>query len=419
MLDTLFQRPHHLQRLRANPISAVLDSFAEYLLLRGHARGTIHQFLRAVEHYGHWLGIQHAGVTLEYITSASAQQFLREHLPICSCPTRYPRGLIASRAATNHLLRMLVQREPARVPSRSGPHGTVLAQYESFLERDCGLSEHTRIYRLRNARQFLLRHFGDASPDPSQLNPANIQDYFRQNGHHLKAGSVGVLASSLRSFLRFLALIHGFDSSLAGVVPTAPQWPLDRLPKALPVDELRAIIAYFDTRSATGRRDLAMTRCMSDLGLRVSEVVAVTLDNIDWRSGTMTILGSKGGRSRSLPMPIALGQAISAYLQEGRPRSDDRHLFLRHTVPAGTRVTHTLVRGVFRRAYAAATGHTQSVGTHILRHTAATRMRSEGHSLKDIADVLGHRSVDTTAIYAKLDIESLRIAALPWPGGTS
>jgi integrase/recombinase XerD len=419
MLDTLFQRPHHLQRLRANPIGAVLDSFAEYLLRRGHARGTIHQFLRAVEHYGCWLGNQYTVVTLEHITSASAREFLHEHLPLCSCSTRFQRGLIASRAAINHLLRMLVQRDPARVSSPSDPHGSILAQYESFLERDCGLSDHTRIYRLRNARQFLLRHFGDASPDPSQLNPASLQDYFRQNGRHLKPGSVGVLASSLRSFLRFLALAHGFDSSLAGVVPTAPQWPMDRLPKALPVDELRAIIAYFDTRTATGRRDLAMTRCMSDLGLRVSEVVAVTLDNINWPSGTMTIQGSKGGRSRSLPLPIALGEAISAYLQEGRPRSDERHLFLRHTVPAGTRVTHTLVRAVFRRAYAGATGHTQSVGTHVLRHTAATRMRSEGHSLKDIADVLGHRTVDTTAIYAKLDVESLRTSALPWPGGAS
>ena len=313
---------------------------------------------------------------------------------------------------------MLGKRDLARVPSQSDPHGSVLAQYEGFLKGVCGLSEHTCIYRLRNARQFLLRHFRDTSPDPTRLNTADLQDYFRQYARHLKPGSVAVLASSLRNFLRFLALTHGFDSSLAGAVPMAPQWPMDRLPKVIPVDELQAIVAYFDTRTATGRRDLAMTRCMSDLGLRVSEVVAVTLDNIDWRSGTMTIQYSKGDRGRTLPMPTALGKAISAYLQNGRPQSADRHLFLRHTVLAGTCVTHTLVRGVFRRAYAKATGHSHSVGTHILRHTAATRMRSEGHSMKTIADILGHRSVDTTTIYAKLDLESLRTTALPWPGGT-
>jgi integrase/recombinase XerD len=158
---------------------------------------------------------------------------------------------------------------------------------------------------------------------------------------------------------------------------------------------------------------------LSDLGLRVSEVVALTLDDFDWRRGTMAIQSGKGGRGRTLPMPTALGRAISAYLLRGRPRSEDRHLFLRHTVPTGTSVTHTLVRGVFRRAYAGATGRTQSVGTHILRHAAATRMRSEGHSFKDIADVLGHQSVDTTAIYVKLDVEALRTAALPWPGGVA
>ena len=100
-----------------------------------------------------------------------------------------------------------------------------------------------------------------------------------------------------------------------------------------------------------------------------------------------------------------------------RPSASDRHLFLRDTVPVGAAVTHTLIRGVFRRAYAAATGRTESVGTHVLRQTAATRMRAAGHSLKGIADVLGHRSVDTTSIYVKLDVEALRAVALPWPGG--
>ena len=207
--------------------------------------------------------------------------------------------------------------------------------------------------------------------------------------------------------------------SLAGVVPTAPQWPMDRLPKSLSDGDLAAILAHFDARTATGRRDLAMMRCMSDLGLRVGEVAALTLDDIDWRRGVVTIRGGKGRRARELPLPAPLGRAIAAYLRDGRPSSADRHLFLRHTVPAGTPVPHTLIRGVFRRAYAAATGRPGSVGTHVLRHTAAARMRAAGHSLKGIADVLGHRSVDTTAIYVKLDVEALRAVALPWPGGAS
>jgi integrase/recombinase XerD len=223
----------------------------------------------------------------------------------------------------------------------------------------------------------------------------------------------------LRSFFRFLTLFHGYDSSLSAVIPAAPQWPEDRLPRSLTDADLQAVLAQFDIHTAAGRRDLAMIRCMSDLGLRVSEVADLTLDDIDWRRGVVSIRNDKGRRGRTLPLPAPLGRTIVAYLKGGRPSAADRHLFLRHTVPVGTSVTHDLIRGVFRRAHAVATGRTESVGTHVLRHTAAARMRAAGHSLKGIADVLGHRSVDTTTIYVKLDVESLRAVALPWPGGAS
>src|SRR5262249_14320377 len=160
----------------------------------------------------------------------------------------------------------------------------------------------------------------------------------------------------------------------------------ERLPRSLSDQDLRAVLAHFDTYTATGRRDLAMIRCMSDLGLRVSEVVALTLDDIDWRRGVLTIRGSKGRRGRTFPLPAPLGRRIPAYLHRGRPTSAARHVFLRPQAPVAVPVTHPLIRGVFRRAYAAATGRTESVGTHVLRHTAAARMRAAGHSLKGIAD---------------------------------
>ena len=419
MLETLFQRSHHIRRLRANPLGAILDEFADHLLRRGHKTGVVHQFIRAAEHYGHWLGTRHAAVTADHVTKASTRQFLHDHLAVCSCSVGFPLSLIPSRAALNHLLRMLDQQYPARLLSPPTQHGPLLTEYDCFLLQTCGLSEQTRLYRARNARQFLDRHFGDAPPVPDRLRPADLQDYFRRHAGHLKPGSVAVLASSLRSFFRFLALSHGFDPFLSGLVPAAPQWPMDRLPRSLSDGDLQAILAYFDTGKATGRRDLAMIRCMSDLGLRVSEVVSLTLDDIDWRRGVVTIRFDKGRRGRALPLPAQLGRAITAYLRCGRPSSTDRHLFLRHTFLPGKPMTHDLVRGVFRRAFSTATGHSDSVGTHVLRHTAASRMRAAGHGLKGIADVLGHRSVDSTAIYVKLDVEALRAVALPWPGGAS
>lgn len=419
MLDNLFQRSHHVRRLQANPLGVMLDQFADYLLRPGYTAGFIHQLVRGAEHYGYWLGTRYRVVTTDLVSKASTRQFLHEHLATCSCAAHFPRSLNPCRAAVRHLLRMFDQRDPSRLRPPATRHGSLLAEYDSFLRLTCGLSGHTCIYRLRNAREFLERHFGETPPDPDRLRPADLQDYFRRHAGHLSPGSVAVLATSLRSFFRFLALSRSFDPSFAEFIPAAPQWPKDRLPRSLSDEDLRAILAHFDVRTATGRRDLAMMRCMSDLGLRVSEVADLTLDDMDWRCGVVAVRNDKGRRGRTLPLPVPLGRAITAYLKSGRPSVTDRHLFLRDTVPVGAPVTHTLIRGVFRRAYASATGRTGSVGTHVLRHTAAARMRAAGHSLKGIADVLGHRSVDTTSIYVKLDVEALRAVALPWPGGES
>jgi site-specific recombinase XerD len=419
MLEKLFRRPHHVRRLRANPLGALFDALTELLFHRGHGPGVIHQYVRAVEHFGHWLGACYPVVAVAQVTTASVRQFLQEHLPRCSCTAGFPRERAMNLAALRHLLRMLAQRDPARLRPPPSPHDALLAEYDHFLRHTCGLSEHTRIYRMRNARTFLERQFGHSPPHLDRLRPADLQDYFRRHAGHLKPGSVAVLATSLRDFLHFLTLTQGADPALAGAVPAAAQWPKERLPRSLSGQDLQAVLAHFDTRTATGCRDLAMVRCMSDLGLRVSEVVALTLDDLDWRRGILTVRGGKGRRGRTLPLPTPLGRAIAAYLHHGRPIAADRHVFLRHQAPVAAPVTHTLIRGVFRRAYAAATGRTESVGTHVLRHTAAARMRAAGQSLKGIADVLGHRCLDTTTIYVKLDVEALRAAALPWAGGVS
>jgi site-specific recombinase XerD len=417
MLDSLFRDAHHVQRLRANPLGALFDPLAQFLVGRGHATGFIHQILRAAEHFGYWLGTQHAAVTAALVTRAAARRFLDDHLPACSCPRPFPCSRAAAQTGLNHLLRMLALDDPARSLPPATPHAALLAEYDNFLRQTCGLAPRTCVWRLHFVRQFLQRCYGDAPADFNRLRPADFQDYFRRHTGHLKPGSIAALASSLRSFLRFLAVTHAADPALPGAVPMAPCWPQERLPRTLTQAELQALLDSFDTATATGRRNLAMVRCMSDLGLRVGDVVALTLDDIDWRQGVLTLPAGKGRRERLLPLPAPVGAAITAYLHQGRPASADRHLFLRHTVPVGTPLNPAQAAAMFRRAYTRATGRSASVGPHVLRHTAATRMRAAGHSLKGIADVLGHKSVDTTTVYVHLDAETLRTVALPWPGG--
>src|SRR4051794_382537 len=148
MLETIFRRRHHIRRLRANPIGSILDPYVGYLIGRGHTTNVVHQFVRAAEHYGHWLGTRHGVVTADHLTRASARLFLHEHLAACSCLVPLPRDLINGRAAIGHLLRMLDGQDPARRSAPPTPHDSLLGEYDRFLRQTCGLSGHTRGYRL-------------------------------------------------------------------------------------------------------------------------------------------------------------------------------------------------------------------------------------------------------------------------------
>jgi len=158
-----------------------------------------------------------------------------------------------------------------------------------------------------------------------------------------------------------------------------------------------------------------MALCMAEMGLRASEVAKLTLADIDWQQGTIEISSSKCLRVRLLPLPSRPGAAIARYLRHGRPLTDCQQLFLRHTVPVGTALSLEMVRGAMRRAYARVGFPATWTGTHLLRHTAATLMHQKGATLKEIADVLGHLCIDTTAIYAKVNLPALRTVVLPWP----
>lgn len=179
--------------------------------------------------------------------------------------------------------------------------------------------------------------------------------------------------------------------------------------------QLRDFLSVFDRSTAVGRRDYAMALCQVDMGLRACEVAGLCLEDIDWRNAILRINTTKVKRAREFPLPVRVGRAISRYLRYGRFSTFTRSIFVRHGKRHGFPVSTHLIRWAMRRAYAEVQGCEHWTGTHVLRHTAATLMLRRGVSLKEIADVLGHQSIETTTIYTKVDLPALGAVALPWP----
>jgi site-specific recombinase XerD len=215
--------------------------------------------------------------------------------------------------------------------------------------------------------------------------------------------------SSLRAVLRFLFLAGETSQQLVFAVPSMPTWKQTALPSALEPAQARAVLASCDRRTVGGRRDHLVVLLMLRLGLRACEVAALTVDDIHWVEGEIEVRG-KGSTGR-LPLPTDVGKAIVGYLRWSRPTTTLRALFLTSRAPAGAVSSSSIVAvagGVLRRAGVEGGGHR-------LRHTAATSMLRRGASLTEIAQVLRHRHLGTTAIYAKVDRDTLRDLAQRWP----
>ncbi len=235
-------------------------------------------------------------------------------------------------------------------------------------------------------------------------------------GGRFGAATMKQVTTSVRSFCRFLRA-HGLcDASLEAAVPTTACRQLSSLPRGLSDEQHRRLLASFRTDLPCGYRDRAIVLCLSSLGMRPGELAQLALEDIDWHAGTLRLSGRKTGRGSVLPLPEPVGTAIVDYLRHERPVTSERRVFVRHDGPyQGQPIHRGIVTGAVVRALDRSGIESPIRGAYVLRHTVACRMVGHGTSLKEVADVLGHRSLDTTAIYAKLDVAALREVALPWP----
>jgi len=393
----------------------VVESLRNSLHALGYASATTRAYLRAVEHFRRQLETE--GRDLLTASHEDVKAFLTCHLPVCRCPMPAPKDLHGVRAALRHWL--TIANESDGRPTSIGslpPVAQELRDFRAYLIDICGLSESTCTSRLRYAGEFLGEMFKARRIGLRNLEPHAVMEWVARRSQRCKPGTAGVIASCVSSYLRFCQFRGLIDERLLHAVPAIPRRRLIDVPRYLDDEDLQRFLCCFDTSTPVGCRDHAMALCMVEMGLRAAEVARMRLRDIDWRQSILHIRETKGARERALPLPHRPGRAIARYVRQGRPRTTGKSLFVRHSVPLGTPLTPELVRGAMRRAYARVGLPPQWCGTHLLRHTAATRMHQRGASLKEVADVLGHRSIDTSVIYTKVNLPALKTVALPWPG---
>lgn len=430
MIDQVFTCSRVRARLRESTFGGVLDEYVRQLHARGYVRVTIRTGLGAVEHFGSWLRDQ--GLTPAAVSRDLVHSFLHGHLPKCRCAPPSPTEIRVVRPALNYLLQLMRDQEPSgaragvRLRSASGPVldcsepiAAVLDAYRRHLREAHGLAGATTRARAYFARKFLERTFGRGPLRWDVLAPGDVTAFVTAYAKRWRPSSSGVVAASLRSFLRYLQMRGWGDPVLVAAVPRLPRWRLAQVPRVMSEEQLDAFLAAFDRSTAIGRRDYAMALCQADLGLRACEVAALRLDDLNWRSAVLRVPAGKVGRERELPLTARTGRAIAEYLRHGRPTTRGRHVFVRHRPLCGTPANTSVIQGAMQRAYARVPGCEHWAGTHALRHTAATRLHRRGAKLKEVADLLGHRSLDTTVVYTKVDLPRLAAVALPWPEAPS
>ena len=401
-------------RLVASQFAPYVDAFTQRLTEGRYASHTVGSYLSCLVHFERWTS--RCRLNIRQIDEEAVRRFLDDHLPRCNCAKPVRADSRDLRAAFGHWLVVLRAKGViAEPPAGTTPVDEELRHFDDHMHDVRGLAPKTRGLFLRTVRRLLLEQFADRPVVISTIKPEAVRRFFaRQSERYSSPASAGSVTSALRGYFRFRATCGDQVHGLIGVLCHPANWRLASLPKALSGAEVERLLGALGHDGPSARRAVAIVRCALDLGLRSSEIAKLGLDDIDWRAGTVTLRGTKGRREDILPLPAATGRALVDYLKLERPQTTNRAVFVRHIAPRDQPIGPDLVRKAIRQAYArAGLPYTRA---HLLRHTIASRLLEGGSSLKEVADVLRHRSLNTTLIYAKLDRRNLAAVALAWPG---
>jgi site-specific recombinase XerD len=398
------------RRLKNGPHGQLIELYTARVVKDGLARQGMWRCLNLVSGLLSWLSRRRLELTgfdervLErYLTYRARKQSIQP----------------GDRAALTRLLSVLRDTNvipPAPLPPIP-PEDQIFGKFADYLRDERGLAPKSILRHLPVIRRFLREVCPAGAVDLGKIRQDDVVRYVERHAHDSSVASGKAMCTALRALLRYLFYDGSNPLALAGCVPSFRHWKLANLPTYLSAAQVQKVLDACDRTTGLGRRDHAIVLMLARLGLRASEVAALTLDDIDWRSGTM-LIHANGRQEARMPMPPDVGAAIVAYLRCDRPVSSCRRLFIRALAPhvgfaSGCAIT-MIAKMALKRAAISGCAHQ---GAHLFRHSLATELLRSGATLSQIGQLLRHENHDTTRIYAKVDIAALRTLGLPWPGG--
>lgn len=404
-------QPRSSLNSQLGPWVEYVSAYTTLVREQGYTFGSIQDQIRAITRFIAWL--RRMQIEACSLDETIVRRFLR-------CRQNPGDARHGAAAALDRFLQMLHSQRttPAQKQSQTPPSDKqrLISKYERYLLEERGLTTATVSNYVPVVDQFLSIKFQQRPLNLSRLRAPDITGFVQDRARKLAPRSAYLLLTALRSFLRYLQHQGRIRTDLALCVPSVARWSFAEVPKFLPAASVTKVLQRSQGKTAVRRRDYAILLFLARLGVRAGAVVALNLEDIDWEGARITIR-EKGGHRLQLPLPADVGEAIAQYLRYGRPCSSCRRVFLRDRAPRTGLANWRSVSSLVLRALARAGVDSACKGAHLFRHSLATDMIRHGASLDEIGDLLGHRSPETTMIYAKVDLPGLRTLALSWPGG--
>jgi len=408
-MNQTFGNPCHLAP--QGSLSATVQVFVEHMQAQGYAAASVKESTRLVKDFAAWLDqheIEGHSMLAKHVTEYLKDRWLTHRRRCGDSFTLHAFGQFVAPDG----YKACSEQEAVISPARR-----VRQEFEQYLLCERGLAAASILLYGNAIGRFLDSVFGVEEVRLDQITAPDLIRFVQAEAarlHHPKRAQV--MTTALRSFLQYGRYCGEIIVDLHTCVPTVASWSLAGIPRTISPAQVQRLLGGCDRQSVTGRRDYAMLVLISRLGLRASEVVQLTLDDLDWPEGAIRIRGP-AQRVDRLPLPADVGAALVDYLRYGRPACDSRNVFIQIHAPRRALRGPSAVSCIVRRALKRSGIDSPTKGAHLLRHSLATQMLGGGASLGEIAEILRHRSPETTTIYAKVDLVSLHTLALAWPGG--